>query len=123
MPTSWLGIVEGWSATGLGDRLLVVLVASIVHAVSLWVPCALFCIVERLGLWERWRLPRARPDLGSTTKHNVAINATAFTEQVVGTFVLCVCRPPDYDNGPLLVCVYMHTHAPPTYRQPRKSPV
>lgn len=70
------------------ERLLVTVCASTLHAAMLYASCAVFVAADRFGFWERYRLPRNRPDLKPDTEHNVQLNRRAFWEQLVGTLVV-----------------------------------
>jgi sterol desaturase/sphingolipid hydroxylase (fatty acid hydroxylase superfamily) len=81
----WEEVCSRWEGD---ERLLVTLSASSLHATVLYASCALFVLAERCGFWDRYYLPRTRPDLLRSTKANVALNRRAFWEQALGTFVV-----------------------------------
>eukprot|EP00035_Acanthoeca_spectabilis_P005422 m.113471 g.113471 ORF g.113471 m.113471 type:complete len:267 (+) comp13021_c0_seq5:3216-4016(+) len=61
---------------------------ALVHAATLWLPCALFAAADRWGFWSQYRLPRSRPDMAPTMPANMKRDADAIVEQIVGTFVV-----------------------------------
>ena len=70
------------------EHLQFVLLLNFVHFVSLWVPCWFFLALTKLRLCERYKISRDRPDMDPSLPKNVALDKEAFSEQLVGTFVL-----------------------------------
>eukprot|EP00040_Diaphanoeca_grandis_P021110 m.112429 g.112429 ORF g.112429 m.112429 type:complete len:201 (-) comp28193_c0_seq5:216-818(-) len=88
----WVQLCERWP---YGERLFVVLMGTIVHAVSLWVPCLFFYAVESTGTWNQHKIKRTLQGRASDKK---LLDQRAFNEQVIGTFVfvpvlLCFAHP------------------------------
>ena len=69
-------------------ELFVVLVATLLHAVSLWGSAGVFVLAERLKLFEPFRLPRDAAHLRAEHPSNVALNASARRDAVIGTLVI-----------------------------------
>lgn len=70
------------------ERLLVVALFTVSHAIVLWGACGLFVLAERFGWWQSCKLPRKRKDLQPSTPANQSLNKAAIGEQVLGTVVV-----------------------------------
>ena len=70
------------------ERLLVVALFTVSHAIVLWGACGLFVLAERCGWWQSCKLPRKRKDLQPSTPANQSLNQAAIGEQVLGTVVI-----------------------------------
>ena len=79
----WMDACARWPAD---ERLLVVFIGSVLHALALYISCGVFVLAERKNFWSAYRLPRQRPDLKADTPENVQLNRRAFYEQLLGTF-------------------------------------
>ena len=74
---------------GVSSTSVVVLAASVLHAVTLWGFCLLFLLLDRFPSCRHHRLQRPKLEhLRPDSPKNVALDAVAFREQLLGTFVV-----------------------------------
>uniref|UniRef100_A0A7S4DRB0 Fatty acid hydroxylase domain-containing protein n=2 Tax=Lotharella globosa TaxID=91324 RepID=A0A7S4DRB0_9EUKA len=81
----WLRLVERWPYS---EKWLAVSIASVVHAVSLWVPCLFFTTVAKMGWLADCKLPRERKDMDPKLPRNKSRDWDALIEQIFGTILL-----------------------------------
>ena len=71
------------------EQVFVTIFASLVHALTLWLPCLLFAAAERFGFWNHHKLPRPKSTAGPPDDpQNKKLNQRAMLEQIVGSLVL-----------------------------------
>ncbi|GAB5354828.1 hypothetical protein AAMO2058_000152800 [Amorphochlora amoebiformis] len=68
-----------------GERWLAVWVVFWVHLVGTWTSCGVFKLAEYMGFWQKYRLPRDRPDMDPNLPQNRKRDRWAIFEQVLGT--------------------------------------
>ena len=74
---------------GISSTSVVVLAASVLHAVTLWGFCLLFLLLDRFPSCRHHRLQRPKLEhLRPDSPKNLALDAVAFREQLLGTFVV-----------------------------------
>ena len=74
---------------GVSSTSVVVLAASLLHAVTLWGFCLLFLLLDHFPSCRHHRLQRPKLEhLRPDSPKNIALDAVAFREQLIGTFVV-----------------------------------